>query len=375
MPETLTLIRSKADIASAAKLNYSTSGILPTASALAIHLGLLDEEFASELDLDVAFARSAVSTKRDSSRDDHYWIRDSDLISAMKDRSNGSDGRLVALSFLEVSFAVVALTSSGIRSIADLKGKRLGIATTKEGFRDLGYAQQLKVYTTALSAGGLTLHDVRFVPFETDQRSAAPFGAKSDKIKSPLEVGKDIAERLQRHEFDAIAVDLASDVAHHVSIRVLYDSLDHPDYLARLHPNSLRGLVVSSHLLRERGDLVARVLARLMQAADWAKAHPKEAEDALTESLAINLDGLTGKYRNLSEGLQINLGIEKILSLKAQKNFLLRHHLLLKNFDIDPWVDHGPLVEAHELLAEWKKDGKIEAIRPPILSHPYQLSS
>ena len=54
-----------------------------------------------------------------------------------------------------------------------------------------------------------------------------------------------------------------------------------------------------------------------MQAADWAKAHPKEAEDALTESLAINLDGLTGKYRNLSEGLQINLGIEKILSLKA----------------------------------------------------------
>ena len=336
MSATLTLLRSKADLATP-QLNYSTSRVVPTVSALAHHLGLLDEEFATEFDLDVTLPNkdNAIGDFRQSGP---YWIRDAELAPAMRDRANGADSRLIALSFLEVSSPVVALTSPGIRSVADLRGKRIGITTTRHGFRDLGYAQQLKVYKTALSASGLTLHDVRFVPFESE--SADP---------TALEIGKDIAERLQRHEFDAIAVDAASDIAHHVSIRILYDTLEHPDYLARAHPHTLRGVVVSGPLLRERRDLVVRVLARLLQAAEWARAHPKFATGALAASFDTNLDQLTGRYQNLTDGLQLNLGIEKILSLKAQKNLLLRHQLLPKDFDITPWLDHGPLVEAHLL--------------------------
>jgi len=362
MPETLSLIRSKADIApSNPELNYSISLDLPTVSALATHLGLLDEELATELDLDVILSRRDLPAAiRDSRRREDYWIRDAELTSAMRDRAADSDSRLVALAFLEVSSPVVTLTSSGIRSVADLKGKRLGIVTTKDGFRDLGYAQQLKVYTTALSTVGLTLHDVRVVPFEGDKPDLPTIRAKEKKIKTALEVGKDIAERLQRHEFDAIAVDAASDIAHHVSVRVLYDAVEHPDYLARAHPDSLRGLVVSGHLLRERRDLVVRVLARLLQAADWAKARPKDTATALAKGFASNFDDLTGKYKNLNDGLQINLGIEKILSLKAQKNFLLRHRLISRDFDIDSWVDHGPLVEAHLLYIDWKKMGRVQ---------------
>jgi ABC-type nitrate/sulfonate/bicarbonate transport system substrate-binding protein len=359
MSQTLTLIRTKADIASApAKLTYSTSVAVPTVSALATHIGLLDHEFASESDLDLILSRRDTPACGDPRRGDGYWVRDAELAPAMRDRAAGSDSRLLALSLLETSSPVVALTSSGIRSVADLEGKRVGIVTTKDGYRDLVYAQQLKVYKTALSAAGLTLHDVRFVPFEGDKPDPAAPHSKDKKINAALEAGKDIAERLQRHQFDAIAVDSASDVAHHASIRVLYDTLEHPDYLARAHPDTLRGIVVSGHLLRERRDLVVRVLARLLQAADWAKAHPKEAAAALAESFAINFDDLTGKYKNLSEGLQINLGIEKIFSLKAQKNLLLRHRLISKDFDIDPWIDHGPLVEAHVLYAGWKQAGR-----------------
>ena len=118
--------------------------------------------------------------------------------------------------------------------------------------------------------------------------------------------------------------------------------------------------MVSGHLLRERRDLVVRVLARLLQAADWAKARPKDTATALAKGFASNFDDLTGKYKNLNDGLQINLGIEKILSLKAQKNFLLRHRLISRDFDIDSWVDHGPLVEAHLLYIDWKKMGRVQ---------------
>jgi sulfonate transport system substrate-binding protein len=357
MSETLTLIRPKAEIGFAnPQLKYSTSVDVPTVSALATHLGLLDEEFATEFELDVIFSREDLSAK---GAGNGYWIRDAGLIPSMRARASGGDSQLIALAFLDVSAPMVTLTTSGIRSVADLKGKRLGIATTQDGFRDLGYAQQLKVYTTALSSVGLTLHDVRFVPFQSDQSDPTAFRPWGKKTKTKLEIGKDIAERLQRHEFDAIAVETASDVAHHVSTRVLYDTLEHPDYLARAHADTLRGVVVSGHLLRERRDLVVRVLARLLQAADWIKARPKDATDGLADSFNTNFDHLTGKYQNLSEGLQINLGVEKILSLKAQKNFLLRHRLFSNDFDINPWIDHGPLVEAHLLYADWKKEGRI----------------
>ena len=360
MPETLSLIRPKADIVSATPaLDYSISVALPTVSALAAHLGLLDEELALELDLDVTLSRRGSPVAlRDPRRNDDYWIRDAELTSTMRDRAAGGDSQLIALAFLEISSPVVTLTSSGIRSVADLKGKRLGIVTTRDGFRDLGYARQLKVYTTALSTVGLTLHDVRFVPFEEDKTDLPAIRTKEKRIKTSLEIGKDIVERLKRSEFDAIAVDSASDIAHHASVRVLYDTVEHPDYIARAHPDSLRGIVASGHLLRERRDFVVRVLARLLQAADWAKAHPKDTTATLAQSFASNFDELTGKYKNLNEGLQINLGVEKILSLKAHKNFLLRHRLISKDFDIDSWLDHGPLVEANLLSVEWKKAGK-----------------
>jgi ABC-type nitrate/sulfonate/bicarbonate transport system substrate-binding protein len=360
MPETLSLIRSKAEIVPATpELNYSISVDLPTASALASHLGLLDDELATESDFDVIFSPSAPRFTGSRRHGEGHWIHDSELVSAHRDRADGSDTRLLALSFLQISSPVITLTSSGIRSVADLKGKRVGIATTRDGFRDLGYAQQLKAYTTALGTEGLTLHDIRFVPFDREKSDSAVIRTREEKIEAARETGKEIAERLQRHEFDAIAVESASDVAHHASVRILYDTVEHPDFLARAHAESLRGIVVSGELLRERRGLVVRVLARLLQAADWAKARPREAASSLAGSFAGNFDELAGQYKNLSEGLQINLGVEKILSLKAQKILLLRHRLVARDFDIDAWVDHGPLVEAHLLHAAWKRAGSL----------------
>ena len=359
------MIRSKADLVPATpELHYSISADLPTVSALANHLGLLDDEFAAEADLEVNLSRDDSSVLHNSRRGAGYWIRDAALASAQRDRAAGGDSRLLALAFQEISSHVVTLTSSGIRSVDDLKGKRVGIATTMDGFRDLAYGQRLKVYTTALGTAGLTLHDVRFVPFDAEKADPAVIRTREEKIRAALETGREIAERLQRHEFDAIAVEAASDVAHHASVRVLFDTAEHPDYLARAHHDSLRGIVVSGELLRERRGLVVRVLARLLQAADWAKARPEETANDLAGSFAGNFDELTGRYRNLSGGLQIDLGVEKILSLKAQKLFLLRHRLVARDFDIDAWVDHGPLVEAHLLYTDWKRAGTAGELLP-----------
>lgn len=342
------------------KFSYTICPGVPTISALAAPLRLLHEEFAAEPDLDVTIKHIGFTGKTEWAHEDRFWIRNAGHAPAIWGRAKGVDSRVVALAWLEGTYPVVTLTSSGIRSVADLKGKRLGIFRSKDALFDLGYAGQLKTYTTTLGTAGLTLDDVKLVPIEREKYDPSVIRTKDSKRQAALEANKDIAARLQRGDFDAVAVQSAAGIAALVSIRLLDDTRNHPDPLARVNPGVLRGVLVSGPLLRERRDLVVRALARLLQAADWAKAHPQDVAAKLAEGYDVYPESLTEKYENVSEGIQIDLSNERILALKAQKDFLLKHHLIENDFDVEPWVDHGPLAEAHQLYREWKKSGRVK---------------
>jgi sulfonate transport system substrate-binding protein len=343
------------------KFSYTICPGVPTISALAAPLGLLHEEFAAEPDLDVTIKHIGFTGKTEWAHEDRFWIRNAGHAPAVWGRAKGVDSRVLALAWLEGTYPVVTLTSSGIQSVGELKGKRLGIIKAKDSLFDLSYAQQLKIYTTTLGTAGLTLSDVELVTIERPKFDPTVVRTKDSKLQAAQESSKDLAARLQRKEFDAITVSPAAEIAAHVSIRVLYDTRNHPDYLARVHPSLLRGVVASGPLLRERRDLVVRALARLLQAADWAKAHsPEEVAAKLAQGYDVYPETLTSKYENVSEGIQIDLSGERIAALKAQKDFLLQHGLIAKDFDIEPWIDHAPLAEAHKLYGEWKKSGKVK---------------
>jgi ABC-type nitrate/sulfonate/bicarbonate transport system substrate-binding protein len=342
------------------KFSYTICPGVPTISALAAPLRLLHEEFTPEPDLDVTIKHIGFTGKTEWAHADRFWIRNAGHAPAIWGRAKGVDSRVVALAWLEGTYPVVTLTSSGIRTVADLKGKRLGIVRQKDSLFDLGYGGQLKTYTTTLSTAGLTLDDVKLVLIEREKHDPTAVRTKDTKRQAAVEAGRDIASRLLKDDFDAIAVQSAVEVASSVSIRVLYDTRQHPDPVARVNPGVLRGVVVSGPLLRERRDLVVRALARLLQAADWAKAHPQDVAAKLAEGYDVYPESLTAKYENLSEGIQINLSDERILALRAQKDFLLKHGLIEKDFDVEPWVDHSPLAEAHKLYGEWKKTGKVK---------------
>jgi sulfonate transport system substrate-binding protein len=341
------------------KFSYTICPGVPTISALAAPLGLLHEEFASEPDLDVTIKHIGFTGKTEWSHEDRFWIRNAGHAPAVWGRAKGVDSRVVALAWLEGTYPVVALTSSGIRSTADLKGKRIGIFKSN-GVFDLGYAQQLKIYTTTLATAGLTLDDVELVALEREKFDPTAVRTKDTKKQAAQESAQDIAGRLERKEFDAIAVQSAAEVGSHVSVRIIYDTRQHPDPLARVQPSVLRGVVVSGPLLRERRDLVVRGLARLLQASDWAKAHPEKVAAKLAEGYDVYPETLTAKYENVSEGIQIDLSQQKVLALQVQKDFLIKHRLIEKDFDVEPWVDHGPLAEAHKLYGEWQKTGKVK---------------
>jgi sulfonate transport system substrate-binding protein len=310
---------------------------------------ILHPAFASDVPTTLALAESLGLFHREFG----FGIREIDHATALWERSKGLDSHLVGLSWVEGTYPVVALTGSKVRSIMDLKGKRLGIVKITDIPFDVGYAQQLKVYTTVLSTAKLTLADVELVPIQRSKSVPALSRGSGFKQKATVELNAELAARLHQGEFDAIAVALASDIAEHTSVRILSDTQDHYDFIARVNPDVLRALVVSGASLREHRDGIVQVLARFLQAADWARTRTVEQIAAqLAETIGVDPEALASKYGGLVQGVQVDFSVEKVLGLRSQKNFLLRHGLIQKNFDLDQWIDQRPFAEARQLHAE-----------------------
>lgn len=338
-------------------LSLTRCPAVPTASALAYQLGYLQEEFADEPGFATEFKSIGFTGKLDYAHHERFWIRNAGHAPAVWAKAYGVENKVVALAWLEGSYPLLSLRGSGIDAPADLKGKRLALIGNHEAPFDLLIAQQLKIYAATLATVGLGLDDVELVRIaKPPARASAAEAAKRDHF---VELARVLAARLILGEVDVIASRLPDEVLAFVDVQTVYDLRNHPDPRARVHPSVLRGLVVSTALLQEHRDIVVRYLARLLQAAEWAEAHPQEAVERVADDLGIAPGNLQASYDSVSQGLQLRLDDDIVDSLRVQKDFLLAHGFINDDFDFTPWVDLEPLQEAQVLLAQWKASGKV----------------
>ncbi|WP_313512598.1 hypothetical protein [Pseudomonas sp.] len=338
-------------------LSLTRCPAVPTASALAYQLGYLQEEFADEPGLDTQFKSIGFTGKLDYAHHERLWVRNAGHAPAVWAKSNGVDNKVVALAWLKGSYPLLSLRGSGIDSPAELKGKRLALIGNHEASFDLLIAQQLKIYSATLATVGLTLDDVELVRISKPSIPAAAAGApKKDHF---VELARVLVARLILGDVEVISARLPAEVAAFADVQTLYDLHEHSDPRARVHPSVLRGLVVSRALLEERRDIVVRYLARLLQATEWAAAHPEEAAELVAQDLGVPVGNLLASYDSVSDGLQLRLDDDIVDSLRVQKDFLLAHGFIDKDFDFASWVDQTPLQEARHLLAQWKAAGKL----------------
>ncbi|MGF6962300.1 ABC transporter substrate-binding protein [Paraburkholderia youngii] len=256
----------------------------PTPFGITVQKGWLEEEFATD-GIDVKALQDAddVSIRRSHFTHAQPWsFRQGGNIPALWARSQGSDTRLIGLSWVDEFQALITLDRRLDASAESLAGRRFGFPlNARASVVDFHRATALRGFTSLLGALGVQLKDVDLVDLPHTPRGLedakpaadAPLADWLDAQRSH-EFARE-TEALLRGEADVVFVKGATglDIANLLNAKILIDISAQPNRLLHANNGTPRPLTVDAQLLRERPDLVERVLARTLDTGDWAQRH------------------------------------------------------------------------------------------------------
>jgi ABC-type nitrate/sulfonate/bicarbonate transport system substrate-binding protein len=325
---------------------------VPTASGIALDLGLLRDEFAKS-DISLESIRDSDDPRVNISHFDHSLpglFREGGNIPAIWAKSEGRDTVVVALTWIDEFQAILVRPDSKIGSLSQLKRRAVGLPRQDGARVDFARAMALRGIDSALALGGLSLDDVRLVDVTSEQRSFATSSGVANGRFHELESGA-----LLRGDVDAIyakgAPGLGTAQTH--GLRILVNLADQIDPRLRVNNGNPRPVTVDRRTALERPDLVARYLAVLLRAADWARNNPEDVFSIIGKEVGRTPEEARGAYGdNAHHHFGLDLSEVRRRGLASQKDFLHRHGFIARDFDVDAWIDPQPLMLAQKLLHE-----------------------
>ncbi|MES2493232.1 MAG: ABC transporter substrate-binding protein [Pseudomonadota bacterium] len=334
---------------------------VPTATGIAYKLGWLTKAFAA----DGITLRTLQESSAELGRH-HYdhglptLIREGGNMLAFGARAQGEPTRLIGLTWIEESQLILARAGSGIRSAADLKGKRLALPSWNRNplpshVRGTSIARGMSLagYKGALASAGLTFDDVDLI--ETPDHARSVGGSGRDLAPRENRVGRLWPfATLVAGEVDAIYVKGAAALdeakVHGLEVAIDLDAL--PDPRFRVNNGTPRPITVHQSLLDDHFDLVVRFLAVTLRAADHIAEEPGRLREILEFETAGSPDAVNHAYAKLHEGLHPTLDAERLALFDQQKKFLFTHGFLDADFALADWIDPRPLAAAYALNAQ-----------------------
>jgi ABC-type nitrate/sulfonate/bicarbonate transport system substrate-binding protein len=333
---------------------------VPTATGIAADLGWFDDEFGPD-NITVRSLQDGAQSPLSSQHFEHSLgalFREGGNVPALWTRSRGQQTRLIGLTWIEERQAILVRARSPLVAPADLKGKRLAIPDRDNGTVDFWRAMALHGFSGAMSITGLTLADAQLVDIPATGQAAPRAGGLRFQWEPELDA-------LVNGEVDAVYVKGAVGVeaGEKAGARVLVDLDAQPDFRTRVNNGTPRPITVHQDLLDARPDIVARFLATLLKASDWAATHPEEVLAILEGETGAGKSGVKGAYRgDFHLSLHPDLSSARLRLLTQQKDFLLRHRFLESDVDIEAWADPSPLSEARRILAAHLDGARTEEV-------------
>lgn len=336
----------------------------PTAFSVAVNLGWLDREFAA----DGIAVRSLSAVSDPAARQAHFaqthphLFRHGGNIPPLVARSRGADVRVIGLSWPDFHEPVLAVAGSGIETPADLRGRRISVPSRPGDAVDFWRPTVLHGFARALATAGLTLDDVEQVDVPVERSSidaAAPAGGDH---RAALWGARTLLGQ-QREEIVALLTGRVDAIFSHGAMaaiaqgvtgaRTVVDVGALPHRASRVNNGIPQVLTVTGDLLDSHPDVVARVLARVIEAGRWAAANPDGAR-----AIVAHETGLAASLVDMAHGpdvhgqLDVDLSPERLAGLEAQAAWLDGGGFLAGPVDVAAMVDADPLERALDLLDE-----------------------
>jgi len=326
---------------------------VPTASGIAQHQRWLHGAFARQ-----GIRLESIRASQDRAvRESHFRhslpgsFREGGNVPPIWTRSRGQDTVVLAITWVDEQQLVLVPEGSGIRSVSELRGKRLGVVRKRSSeLVDVGRAEGLRGLLTALRLNGVGRDEVQWVDLASPE-----WELREDR--TPADQRKHIpTEALLDGRVDAIFVKGAgSAIALKRGLRAIFDINEQPNPLDRVSAGSPRPVTVDRQTLQDHPELVDQYLAVLLKTAQWAAGEPDEvvrviaAETGAAEAAVRQAFG-----PKLHQAFEPQLSPVYVQALHDQKDFLLAEGFIPQDFDVDAWIDPRPLVRARELV------GKVE---------------
>jgi ABC-type nitrate/sulfonate/bicarbonate transport system substrate-binding protein/DNA-binding transcriptional LysR family regulator len=334
----------------------------PTPFGIAIQQGWLAQEFAAD-GLQIRALQDADDPAIRRSHFTHsqpHSFRQGGNIPALWARSSGAATRVIGLTWVDEFQGLLALRGSGIASVEQLRGKRFGLPKNLvSGVVDFHRATALRGFSTLLDVAGLTLDDVKLVdlPYAplglADARPVDEQGfARLLRTHGQQEFSREV-HALISGEVDVVFAKGATGLAaaNLAQADVIVDISQQKNRLLHANNGAPRPLTVDQALLDARPDLVARVLARTIDAGRWAESHPTETTAYIArETKSPELWVRHAYGPRLHHNLHIDLAPGSVAALDNFKQFLHGSGYLPTDFDIEQWIDPQPLRQALQLL-------------------------
>lgn len=329
----------------------------PTPLSIAHQLGWVDEQFKT-LGISV---RSIRDSKDPAVRQSHfthaldYSFRQGGNIPPIWARSGGRQTRVVGITTTDEFQAIIALPSSGIRTGADLKGRRLGVPRKPdEAIVDFQRATALKGIVSALSLEGLSHGDVELVYLDNGEASLIERGnAAFLGLKRRYPYGDELLA-LAVGKIDAFFVKGAEGIvlANQIGAVVVSEFGFHPDPKIRINNGTPRPLTVDARFLDGYFDVVVSLVAAVDRVADWAIANPGDAVRFIANEIGVGEDAIwAANGPDVHKHLGLSLDEEQITAFDHFKHFLLEWGFIPGDFDVFAWIDRGALKAANRRTA------------------------
>lgn len=330
-----------------ASLSYGHSPA-PTPLGIAAQLGWIGEEFAADgIAVNVRRHAGGRAVRGEQGHGAGRDVCQGSSTAALWARASGADTRLIGLSWIDESQAVLALPATGVRHGRDLRGRRIGLPARRwepiDGFR----ASALRTALSVLELVEVDAAEVAFVDIEVPPVTGAP-SLWSDAVFGARAGNRYAAEALAllRGEVDAIVVRGAPglEMAHRLGALRVADLGFHPDPRLRANNGTPRPLTVDGELLRLRPDLVARLLRRVVAVERWAGRHPARALACIGHDTGAGENWLRLAHGDdLHRQLRTDLAERSLQALQDFADFLAVHQFLPQRVAVADWVDVAPL--------------------------------